>query len=426
MPDRTLTPHIGVGHGVALYVSAILGAGVLVLPGQAATIAGPASLLSWAFACVMGVPLAVMFAALARRFPDAGGVSTYVRHGLGTLPGGVCGWMFFVAGSVGQTIVPLTGGYYVAQAVDVASGWAFPVALVILALATTSNVLGMKVSGRVQMALAASVALALVVTIVVAVPHMTADRLEPFAPHGLGAIGTASIVLFFAFAGWETIAHLAEEFTDPQRDLPRAVAITVGVITVLYVGVAAAVVLTGTYGTAATDHVSLGLILQQAFGPGAAVVAACVAVLISLATTTAFVAGVSRLAYSLARDGWLPAPVGELDDRGVPRGGVFAVVVIALAGLAVSAVLGWGTEELVAVPSTLVVAVYGLTAIAGARLLGGAGRAAAVGAVVLTIIVAPSAMQHLLIPVSVTVAALASRWTIRFRRRQRHERQSAE
>lgn len=416
--DRTLRRHIGVGHGVALYVSAILGAGVLVLPGQAATIAGPASLVSWAFACAMGVPLAVMFAALARRFPDAGGVSTYVRHGLGPLPGGVCGWMFFVAGSVGQTIVPLTGGYYVAQAAGVASGWAFPVALVILVVATVSNVLGMKVSGRVQMALATTVAVALVVTIVVAVPDMDLGRLEPFAPHGLPAVGAASIVLFFAFAGWETIAHLAEEFTDPQRDLPRAVAITVGIITVLYLGIAAAVVLTGTYGTSRTDHVSLGLILQQAFGPGASVVAACVAVLISLATTTAFISGVSRLAYSLAREGWLPAPSGGLDNRGVPRGGVFAVVAIALAGLVLSAALGWGTEELIAVPSTLVVAVYGLTAIAGARLLRGTGRAAAAGAIVLTIVIAPSALQHLLIPASVTVVALTSRWTVR-RRRQR-------
>lgn len=113
-----MTRHIGLGHGIALYVSAILGAGVLVLPGQVASLAGPASLLSWAFACATGVPLAWMFAGLARSYPDAGGVATYVRQAFGPTTGGLTGWLYFIAGSVGQTIVPLTGGYYVAQALQ--------------------------------------------------------------------------------------------------------------------------------------------------------------------------------------------------------------------------------------------------------------------------------------------------------------------
>lgn len=70
----SLVRSISLPQAIALYVSAVLGAGVLVLPGQVASMAGPASLLAWGFACVLGVPLAVMFAQLGRRFPDAGGV----------------------------------------------------------------------------------------------------------------------------------------------------------------------------------------------------------------------------------------------------------------------------------------------------------------------------------------------------------------
>ncbi len=412
-----LVRHIGLGHGIALYVSAILGAGVLVLPGQVATLAGPASLLSWAFACAMGVPLASMFAALARRYPDAGGVASYVRHAFGPTLGGVTGWMYFVAGSVGQTIVPLTGGYYVAEAAHLGRGWAFAIAVAILTLAVLANLAGLRVGSRTQLTLAGGVALALVVTVAAAVPRMTTHRLTPFAPHGFEPVGAGVIVLFFAFAGWEAVAHLVGEFTDPDRDVPRAVAATIAVVTVLYVGVAAAVVLTGTYGSNTVDHVAIESLLQGAFGQAANVVAAVIAVVISLGTTNAFVAGVSRLGYSLARDGWLPEIAARINARSIPAGGVLAVAAVAYSGLVVGFVLGWGTETLVVVPSTLVVAVYLLAAAAGVRLLAGVARSCAVMTIALTLVVAPAAARHVAIPLVVAALALAARYAFGRRRR---------
>jgi amino acid efflux transporter len=372
----TLAPRIGLAHGTALYVSALLGAGVLVLPGQLASLAGPASLLSWAFAAAMGVPLAVLFAALARRHPDAGGVATYVGAAFGRTAGGVTGWWYFVAGSVGQAVVPLTGGYYVAHALGAGPVAAYAVAAAVLGTATAANLAGVRVSGRVQLALAGVVALALVAVVAAAVPQASVDRLTPFAAHGVAPVGAGVVVLFYAFAGWEAVAHLVGEFRDPDRDVPRATAITVVVVTALYLGVAAAVVLTGTYGRREVDHVALGLVLQGVLGGAAAPVAAAVAVVVSLGTTNAFVAGVSRLGLSLARDGWLPSPVATVRG-GVPVGGVLAVAGTATGTLVVSAGAGWGTETLVVVPATLVVAVYVAAAAAGLRLLRGWGRACA-------------------------------------------------
>jgi amino acid efflux transporter len=387
----------------------VLGAGVLVLPGQLASAAGPASLLSWVFACVLSVPLAWMFAALARRHPDAGGVATYVGRAFGPALGGLTGWLYFAAGSIGQTIVPLTGGYYVADALGLGPGGAFAVAGAILAAAVATNLAGVRVSSRAQVVLATGVAAALVVAILAAVPRVSLDRLTPLAPHGFAAAGAAVVVLFFAFAGWEAVGHLAGEFRDPERDLPRAVAATVAIVTVLYLGIAAAVVLTGTYGSEQVDHVAIGLLLQDAFGGAAAPTAAVVAVVISLGTTNAFVAGVSRLGLSLAEQGWLPRPVARLSRTGVPAGGVVTVGLVAAGGLALAAPLGWGTEALVVTPSTLVVTVYLLAAAAGARLLRGAPRACAVATIVLTAFVVPAAAEHVLIPVVVAVLAVLCR-----------------
>lgn len=408
----TLTKHIGLGHGIALYVSAILGAGVLVLPGQVASLAGPASLLSWAFACAMGVPLAWMFAGLARRYPDAGGVATYVREAFGSTAGGLTGWLYFIAGSVGQTIVPLTGGYYVAQALHLAHVWAFAIAALILSMAVAANLLGVKVGTRTQLALAGAVALALVVTIAVAIPQMHANRLTPFTPHGLAPIGSGVIVLFFAFAGWEAVAHLVGEFRDPDHDVPRAVTATIAIVTTLYLGVAAAVVLTGTYGSDHVDHIAIGLLLQHTFGPAAAAAAAIIATVISLGTTNAFIAGVSRLAFALADTGWLPRAAARITHGSVPVGGVLSVAVIAYTGLALALAFGWGTETLVVVPSTLVVTVYLLAAAAGIRLLRGTGRLCALITIALTLLVAPAAAGHAQIPVATGLVALAVRCAV--------------
>lgn len=93
---------IGYGQAVALYVGAVLGAGVLVLPGQVASAAGPASLVSWLFMGLLGLPLAMTFAALATRFPDPGGISTYATRAFGPTAGGSPGGSTSLPGRSGR------------------------------------------------------------------------------------------------------------------------------------------------------------------------------------------------------------------------------------------------------------------------------------------------------------------------------------
>jgi len=404
-----LTPSIGLGQGVALYVSAILGAGVLVLPGQAATLAGPASLLAWGFSCLLGVPLALTFAALATRLPHAGGVSTYAAKAFGAHAGGVAGWWYFVAGSVGQTIVPLTGGYYLASAAHLNQHWSYLFAGAILLTAALANLAGIRTSARVQVALALTVALVLLVASLFAIPHARAANFTPFAPHGMSGIGSAVVVLFFAFAGWEAVAHLSEEFQDSGRDLRRATAVTIVVVTILYLAIAAAVVATGTYGNEQTDHYAIGKLLQSAIGVGAGWSSAVVALVISLGTTNAFVASVSRLGYSLARDGWLPRRFGHLNRHSSPAGGICLVAAVGGAGLILAWIFNWGTQQIVYIPSTLVIFVYLLGTASAIKILSGSSRVIAVIGFILTLVTVPFAVGHVLVPIVIALGALGYR-----------------
>lgn len=410
---------IGYGQAVALYVGAVLGAGVLVLPGQAASMAGPASLVAWLFMGVLGLPLAVTFSALGTRYPDAGGVATYATQAFGPTAGGLAGWFYFVAGSVGQTIVPLTGGYYVATALGADQTFAYLIAAVILTLAVGANLVGLRLCSRVQLALAGGVALLLLAAASAALPHVSADAFTPFAPHGFSGIAQAAVVLFFAFAGWEAVAHLAGEFRDVRRDMARATVTTVGVVLVLYTGVAIAVVGTGTYGSARLDRIAVGKVLGADLGFSATVAAAILATVISLGTTNAFVASVSRLGYALGRDGWLPSSLGRRSTDGVPVGGVLTVGGIGAAGLLAGFAGGWGTEDIVGVPASLVLVTYLVGTAAGARLLRGRARLGAVAALALTAVITPFAAGYTVVPVLVAAAALLYRWATTRRSRPR-------
>src|ERR687887_693301 len=106
---------LSVPRGAALYVGALVGPGLLLVPSLAVQATGPASVLAWATLLVLSAPLAITFAALGVRHPVAGGVSAYVREAFGDAAAAVTGVWFLTAVVFGGPAVALIGGYYVAD-----------------------------------------------------------------------------------------------------------------------------------------------------------------------------------------------------------------------------------------------------------------------------------------------------------------------
>src|SRR5262252_2614548 len=107
---------MGTWQGAAVSVGAVLGTGVIALPALAAQTAGPASLIAWLALIALSAPLAATFAALGSRYPDAGGVSTYVRRAFGHRAATIVGWTFYFAIPVGAPAAGFMAGAYVAAA----------------------------------------------------------------------------------------------------------------------------------------------------------------------------------------------------------------------------------------------------------------------------------------------------------------------
>src|SRR5260370_7851224 len=89
-----------------------------------------------------------------------------------------------------------------------------------VALSVLFNLLGIRVSARVQAAVLSALILFLVLVMAVALPHAQAATLRPFAPHGWTALGPALIICFFAFIGWETAAPRADQVLNPPPPSP--------------------------------------------------------------------------------------------------------------------------------------------------------------------------------------------------------------
>jgi amino acid efflux transporter len=406
--DTTRAPSgLSTLQGTALYVGAVLGTGVIALPALAAQLAGPASLLAWCALVLVSVPLAATFAALAARHPDAGGVSTYARLAFGERTAVVVGWCFFFTVPTGSAPAALFAGQYVAAALGGGTTTATITAATLMIIVTVTNAAGLRVTGRVQLALAGLLALLLLLAVALALPHARWSNLTPFAPHGWFSLAPAAALLFWSFAGWEAITHLAAEFRRPARDLPRATAAALAVVGVLYLAVAFAVVTVLGPG-AANSAAPLGDLMARGIGGNARFLAAGAAVLLTLGTMNAYYAGVAKLGAALGRDGALPGWLARGSTVGeVPRRSLMFVSALTIPGLVATAAFHVQTQTLVSLTAGLIVTVYAIGVTAAFRLLPrGKGRTAAIAAFVAVALLLAATAAYLAWAAVVSAAAL--------------------
>jgi amino acid efflux transporter len=397
-------PHsLGILRGSALYIGALIGPGLLLVPALAAQEAGAASIIAWGGLLVLSAPLAITFAALGVRHPVAGGVSAYVREGLGERAGAVTGGWFLTAVLLGAPAVSLIGGYYVADLTGSGTVVATLVGLAMFGTVLVANVLGLRVSSSFQLALSSVLIVVMAVAISVALPSRGGHNWTPFAPHGWWAVGTAANILVWLFVGWEAVAQLAGDFRRPEVDLPRAMAVAFGVVTVLYVGLAVATI--GV--TAGTDsRVPLADLISVGFGRIGRDATAVLAVALTMGTMNVYMGGAAKLAASLAQDGSLPRWLGGDAERSVPRRplAVIAVVGVVLLGGLVAGLSS--TDDLVRATSACFIAVYLLAILSAIRILDGRVRVAAAIALALIVVLAVFSAWFLAVPLVSALAAL--------------------
>ncbi|OII67789.1 APC family permease [Streptomyces sp. CC77] len=323
--SRELRRSLGVFDAVVIGLGSMVGAGIFAALGPAAGAAGSGLLAGLGLAAAVAYCNAMASARLAARYPASGGTYVYGRERLGPFWGYLAGWSFVVGKTASCAAMALTVGVYVwpeqAHAVAVAA---------VVAL-TAVNYGGVQKSALVTRTIVAVVLAVLAAVVVSCLSSGAADfgRLGLAGDASAGGVLQAAGLLFFAFAGYARIATLGEEVRDPERTIPRAVPLALGIALVAYVGVAVSVLSVLGSGDLGRSTAPLADAVRAAGVEGLAPVVRVAAAVAALGSLLALILGVSRTTLAMARDGHLPQGLAAVHPRfQVPHHAELAVGIV--------------------------------------------------------------------------------------------------
>lgn len=314
----------------------VLGAGVYVLVGQIAADAGGAVWVPLVVALLLALLTAASYAELATKYPRAGGASHYATRAFGPFAGFVAGFCMLAAGVVSVAALARGfGGDYLSAFVTLPVGL---VAVLFLALLALVNARGIKESTRANVVATVVEVGGLAVIVVLGAWLLLrgdgdAGRLTQLGTPEKGAAAavlSGSVLAYYSFVGFETSVNVAEETRDPRRSYPRALfgaLATAGAVYVL-VGLAASAAvptarLAGSSGPLLEVVEEAGGVPTRLFSAIALVAVANGALLTGIMS--------SRLAYGMARDGLLPAPLTKvLPGRRTPWAAIAVTTLLAM------------------------------------------------------------------------------------------------
>ncbi|MGX5680945.1 APC family permease [Schumannella luteola] len=360
---------VGLVQASALYIAAVLGTGILALPGFAADAAGPASIVAVLAVLGLSIPLAGTFAALAARYPDAGGVATFVRIALGGTAARMAGYWFLFGVQFGAPVVATLGAEYLVAALGADRSVVWMIALAFLAVPLAVNFFGLRVSGKLQLVLTGLLVVVVVGVVAVTAPAVEPANFEPFLPNGWAGVGLAISLFVWAFAGWEAVTHIAGEFRDPRRVIPLATGIAIVVVGLAYLAlqIVTVGVLGSDNGFSQVPLIDLVTVTVPGVGP---IVVALIAAVVAVGVLNAYVPAFGNLAASLGRDGHLPRWFARGAEPGsVPRRALVLVTVIELGYFGIALSQGLVLTPFILIHTSSMVAVYALGMVAAVRLL---------------------------------------------------------
>jgi basic amino acid/polyamine antiporter, APA family len=333
-----LAKSLGLWQLTAIGVGGIIGVGIFSLAGLVAAGdednpgVGPAVLIAFLIAGLASAAAAMSYAEFAGMIPRAGSAYTYGYVALGEIIGWFIGWDLLLEYIAIVAVVAIGISGYLEAFLD-GFGLSLPVsvtasaeeggvvnvpAVLICLLVTFILSRGTKTFGRFELIAVAIKILLILFIIGLGVFYIDAGNYDPFMPAGFGPVLTGAATVFFAVFGYDAMSTAAEEAEDGKKHMPRAIILSLVIAMVLYV--AATLVLTGMQNYQDIDPTAG---FASAFtGVGLPVIASIISVFAVLSILTVmltFLLGVTRVWFSMSRDGLLPPWFAGVDRHGTPQ-----------------------------------------------------------------------------------------------------------
>jgi APA family basic amino acid/polyamine antiporter len=360
-----------------LVIGAIIGADIYVATGIAAGLVGPSSLILWVIAGILAIVIAISFAYSVMLLPRVGGPYAYVKEVSSPFPGFMVGWGLLLAEWFSLAVFPVAfAQYFVSLVPGIGPAGVILLKGAFIVFIIGTNFVGTKAAGRTNDLLTILKISPLVLMIVAGMffvfsnPATVSDNMTPFVTGDLAAFGSALILIFWAYAGFELSTLPSNDIERPERTVPRAIAMGMLFVIVFYL---------------LTNFVVLGSVDQQTLTSTTTPLLAAAA---SIFNSTAFISslmvlvvgigalfsilgadesgtiGTSRLAYAMALDGLLPRSFAKQHPKyGTP----YIALIVICATAFVASVFG-GLSALINSSVFLLAFVYLATCISTIKL----------------------------------------------------------
>ena len=362
----SLARRLGFWSVFCIASGAMISSGLFVLPGQAFTVCGPAVVLAYALAALMVIPALLSKAELATAMPKSGGSYFFVERSMGALSGTVAGLAAWLSLALKSAFAMIGIGAFAqliwphADLTDFQWEWLVKgVAIGCCLIFMMLNILSVKVTGRVQIAMVVGLLAVLGIFVVTGVPNVQQHpNYDDFLARGFGSVFAASALVFVSFGGLTKVADIAEEIHKPGRNIPRAMLLSYVIVSLLYVAtvfVVVGVVDKGTLGGGKYGNMTpLSTAASNFLGREGLVLLSVAAILAFVTTGNSGILAASRGPMAMSRDGFLPAVFAKTSRRfGTPH---VCIVVTAVFMIAMIAFLS--IADLIKVASTMMLLLF--------------------------------------------------------------------
>ena len=332
--EKSKRHKIGLWSMILLGFNSIVGTGIFLLPNKAMKLMGTASLLVILFDAALAVAVALCFAEAGSMFSKGGGPYLYTKKAFGDFPAFEVGIMTYAVCIIAAATMAV--GFSTALSVfwpAAAHGLTKDIIVIsVIVVLTIINLIGVNFTKIILNVATIGKLVPLILFIAVGIFFIKGSNFTPILPHSTyvsGSFGTAALLIFFAFTGFESLALGAEDMENPKKNIPRAIIIVMAIVAAVYMLIQ--IVSIGMLGQGlANDLTPVSTATQRFLGPfGADFISIGILVsIIGINVAQSFYT--PRIAKSLADDGLLPKPMAKMSKRNVPYIGIIVSAIITI------------------------------------------------------------------------------------------------
>ncbi len=311
----SLARNLGFFAALSVGVGTMIGAGIFVLPGIVANMAGPAVLLSFAICGLIAVLIALCMAELSTGMPYSGGGYLFMVRAFGPLVGTIMGWSLWLSLVFASAFYMIGFGHYVSDALGLSPT---VIALVITGLLGLLNFIGAKETGGTQTVIVGILLFILIAFVARSLFGVDVQKLSPFIPPEIGFTGILVTlpILFITFMGFAEISAISEEIRNPKKNLPLSLVGSVVIVSVLYCAVVFCILGLRSYAdpSMAKETVLMDL-ARQLMGEKGYVLVLIGGILATVSSANASVLAASRVNFAMGRDQLMPDWLNQIHSR---------------------------------------------------------------------------------------------------------------